>query len=226
MDNRELDPLLRQTLADHRLTGGEKQALGALLADLGSDPQRLAFCRHRAFALAREELADPQAVQVLGWLEEVLKLCQPHQPEVAQEEAHFSPGDACLQAIVRLLGQARRQIDVCVFTITDDRITHALLAAHRRGVPLRILTDNEKLLDAGSDINELSAAGIPVRVDHTPYHMHHKFAVFDNTWLLTGSYNWTRGAAANNEENLIVTTSRRLVPAFSEAFERLWRTLA
>lgn len=226
MDSHRLDAFLRQTLADHRLTGGERQAFRALLGELGDDEQRLAFCRHRAFALARAELADPQAVQILDWLEETLKVCQPSVATAAQEEAHFTPGDACLQTIVRLLGQARRQIDICVFTITDDRITQAVLAAHRRGVPIRIVTDNEKLLDAGSDIDELAGAGIPVRIDHTPYHMHHKFAVFDQARLLTGSYNWTRGAAANNEENLIVTTSPKLVRPFLETFERLWRTLA
>ncbi len=37
-------------------------------------------------------------------------------------------------------------------------------------------------------------------------HMHHKFALFDGGRLLTGSYNWTRGAAETNYENVIDTT--------------------
>jgi cardiolipin hydrolase len=40
--------------------------------------------------------------------------------------------------------------------------------------------------------------------------------------MLTGSYNWTRGAAQNNEENLILTNDRRLLTAFQGEFERLW----
>jgi phosphatidylserine/phosphatidylglycerophosphate/cardiolipin synthase-like enzyme len=53
--------------------------------------------------------------------------------------------------------------------------------------------------------------------------MHHKFAIFDQRLLVTGSYNWTRSAAERNRENLAVTDDRRLVAAFREEFERLWR---
>lgn len=108
-------------------------------------------------------------------------------------------------------------------TITDDRITGAILEAHRRGIAIRILTDNEKAFDPGSDITRLEHAGVPIRVDRTPYHMHHKFAIIDNELLLNGSYNWTRGAAENNEENFIITDDKRLLGPFRELFERLWK---
>jgi phosphatidylserine/phosphatidylglycerophosphate/cardiolipin synthase-like enzyme len=55
--------------------------------------------------------------------------------------------------------------------------------------------------------------------------MHHKFAVVDGKTFLTGSYNWTRGAARDNEENLVVTDDPRPVSSYSEAFERLWTRL-
>src|SRR5687768_14672455 len=119
--------------------------------------------------------------------------------------AFFSPGDACLNAILSAIAAAGSSLQICVFTISDDRIAQAILRAHRRGIQVRILTDNEKLFDQGSDIRQLAAAGIPVRVDETPNHMHHKFALLDNQTLLTGSYNWTRSAARYNHENLIVT---------------------
>jgi phosphatidylserine/phosphatidylglycerophosphate/cardiolipin synthase-like enzyme len=119
----------------------------------------------------------------------------------------------------------RNTADVCVFTITDDRISAELLACHRRGVAVRIITDDEKSGDAGSDVWRLQAAGIAVRFDRSPYHMHHKYAVFDATSVLTGSYNWTRAAAAENEENLIVTGDPRIVGAFAEHFGRTWGQL-
>jgi phosphatidylserine/phosphatidylglycerophosphate/cardiolipin synthase-like enzyme len=53
--------------------------------------------------------------------------------------------------------------------------------------------------------------------------MHHKFAIFDEEILLTGSYNWTRGASNNNQENLILSNDRRLLKAFRGEFERLWK---
>jgi mitochondrial cardiolipin hydrolase len=223
----ELEPILRRTLTDGRLSGSERQALAVLLDERRPDDQQLGVLRHRAFELACEQLQDPRAVQMLGWLHDVLKTLQ-RRPETAAtaSEAHFSPGDACFRRIVGLFQGARRSVDVCVFTITDDRISAAILDAHRRGVALRVLTDNEKEHDPGSDVERLRSAGVPLRVDRTPYHMHHKYAIFDGRLLLNGSYNWTRGAAENNEENLTVTDDRRLVQAFQAAFEKLWAGLA
>ena len=69
--------------------------------------------------------------------------------------AYFSPGDACLNQIVARFNGARSRADVCVFTITDNRITNAILKAQQRGVRLRIITDNDKAEDLGSDVQEL-----------------------------------------------------------------------
>ena len=52
--------------------------------------------------------------------------------------------------------------------------------------------------------------------------MHHKFAIFDGARLINGSYNWTRGAANVNYENLVDTGDPELIAAFSEEFKRLW----
>ena len=52
-------------------------------------------------------------------------------------------------------------------------------------------------------VDVLEQQGLPIRVDRSDYHMHHKYAVFDGKLLLTGSYNWTRSAARNNEENFV-----------------------
>ena len=39
---------------------------------------------------------------------------------------------------------------------------------------------------------------------------------------LMGSYNWTRGAAKNNEENFLITDDARLVKAYERELERIW----
>ena len=135
---------------------------------------------------------------------------------------HFSPGDACLHAIVQQIAAAQTTLDICVFTISDDRIADAIVACHRSRVRVRIVTDNEKVADLGSDIERFAKAGIAVKVDRTEAHMHHKFAVIDGKAVLTGSYNWTRSAALYNEENLLVTADVQAVDAYRRAFETLW----
>jgi len=139
--------------------------------------------------------------------------------------AYFSPGPDCLGCIVEHFRAAQRTVDVCVFTITDDRIAGTMLETHRRGVRVRIVTDNDKSGDLGSDIERLEAAGIATKIDRTPYHMHHKFAIFDGTRLVNGSYNWTRGAAEQNAENLIDTGDVGLLAAFQRQFDTLWARL-
>jgi phosphatidylserine/phosphatidylglycerophosphate/cardiolipin synthase-like enzyme len=227
MTPQQMDSILRRTLADGRLTGSEKQALEAVLEELGGDEQKLGVCRHQAFDLARDAVADPRARQVLEWLEDVVKLLHPGaSSSEGTADACFSPDGGCPARIAALFARARQKVEACVFTITDDRISDAIVVAHRRGVAIRIITDNDKAFDPGSDIDDLIAAGIPVRIDQTPYHMHHKFAIFDGSLLLNGSYNWTRSAAEHNHENFILSADRRLIAAFSQTFERLWKQLA
>jgi phosphatidylserine/phosphatidylglycerophosphate/cardiolipin synthase-like enzyme len=223
VDTTQFDVLLRQTLADRRLSRGERRVLSRVVEELRAGEHELAVLRSRAFEIARGELAGPHEKELLDWLEEALKALQPRGPSPAPaDEVFFSPGEHCTRKIVALLDSAARQVEVCVFTITDDRITNAILDAHGRGVGLRIVTDNDKAFDPGSDVERLRRAGVPLRIDQSEFHMHHKFALFDAATLLTGSFNWTRSAAQFNEENFLVTRSPRLVSAFAEQFERLW----
>ena len=229
MTPHEWDALLKQTLADAALSRKERQALDAALAGLGPDDAQRGLLRSRAFAVAREALGSVPPGEVLDWLEGVVKaLERPAAPAAGEVSvaAHFSPWDNCPAEIMRLIDRARRTADLCVFTITDDRIAEAVCKAHGRGVRVRVITDNHKAEDLGSDIADLCGRGIPVHFDPDEHHMHHKFAVFDDAVLLTGSYNWTRSAGRFNRENLLVTDDPRLVAAYRRAFERLWGELA
>jgi phosphatidylserine/phosphatidylglycerophosphate/cardiolipin synthase-like enzyme len=240
MNSEDLERFLHQSLADHRLSGGEKTALADWLAKNVVTDQARGLARHVAFEVARTAVADPAAAELVGWLEDVMKVLvpmgtpvahAPGSPQPGDDLAFFAPGERCLQHIVHRFGQCRRTAELCVFTITDDRITRAILDAHRRGAKVRVISDNEKCHDPGSDIHKLRDAGIPVKTDDAPAgrsdpgingHMHHKFAIFDGTRLLNGSYNWTRGAADMNYENVVDTADAKLVAAFAAEFERLW----
>jgi mitochondrial cardiolipin hydrolase len=227
MNTNELDALLAKSLADHKVSGGERQELLAFaLKQIDSDQDRH-VARSRVFVIARDAATDEGARHVLTWVEDVLKALTPvgQAPVGEPSAAFFSPGETCLAQIVHRFSTARRSADVCVFTITDDRITRALLDAHRRGVRVRVITDNEKAFDRGSDIEQIVAAKVPLRVDQTPFHMHHKYAIFDGARLLNGSYNWTRGAAHDNEENITDTGDPRLIAAFQKHFDGLWEKL-
>ncbi len=225
MTPQQMREFLEQSLEDRRLSRGEKVALGQHLKEADADSQQLAHFQSLAFSLAKDAIDATNGTMIVEWLEELVKVLQPSAVDGKEDlaEAWFSPHSDCPQRIRSLLAQAKRTVDICVFTITDDQLTSAVLDAHRRGVRIRIITDDDKSADLGSDAERFLQAGIELRVDRSPYHMHHKFAVFDDAVLLNGSYNWTRGAAANNEENFIVTSNSRLIALFSKTFEDLWK---
>ena len=231
MKDHEVKTLLQATLEDFQLSRKERGEIRDLLVEIRGDEQKRALYRSMAFDAAREALAKADAgqrFQALEWLEDTVKALYPTEnlPGAGKAEAaaaFFSPDDNCAGKIIDLFAQARSTVDVCVFTITDNRIAEAMEKAHRRRVQVRVISDDEKSMDAGSDIDRFERAGIPVRVDRSEHHMHHKFAIFDKSKLLTGSYNWTRSAALNNEENFLITTDGGLLKAFTREFDKLWR---
>jgi phosphatidylserine/phosphatidylglycerophosphate/cardiolipin synthase-like enzyme len=220
----ELEKAFFETFGGRLLSGQHKQALKKLLQDTNPDEHKKALLRSCIFDWVASELKEANSQQLLSWLEEANKLLAATRPTVT-EQVYFSPGEACLEAITNHMQQAVHTIDICVFTISDNRITGQIIASHQAGKRVQIITDNEKLYDTGSDIKQLADAGIPVMIDRTSNHMHHKFAIIDSRLVLTGSYNWTRSAAAYNHENILVTSNRQVVDSFEKEFSRLWQEL-
>lgn len=227
MDFARLDQTLRDSIADAQLDNEEKFELRELGAGLAAD--RVRYLRNRAFDMSRElMLAEPaRTLEALRWLEQVVKTLDVVAAAPATvSSAYFAPGDACLRKLRELCRGARRSLDICVYTISDDRLAEEIVACHRRGIAVRVLSDNDKKFDQGSDVLRLRELGVPVRIDDSPFHMHHKFAVFDGRVLANGSFNWTRSATASNEENLVVTDDANLLRCFAGQFESLWRKFA
>ena len=219
-----LDRSLRESAQDFTLDAGEKLELRELGQQL--DAGRIRFLRNRAFDIARDAMrGEPVAtLEVLRWLEQVVKtLDAADQAAPVVSSAYFSPGDTCLRRLCDLMRGCRDTLDICVFTIADDRLTEAILDCHARGVQVRVVSDNDKQHDSGSDIDRLRAQGVQVRVDDAPSHMHHKFALFDGRVLANGSFNWTRSATRDNDENLVVSDDANLVRVFGLQFGKLWQ---
>ena len=217
---------LLATADDQVLSRGERRALRALLADDPVTDSDRAALRRELVSMVGQRLTNPRDRPLLNWLGDVLALLDPSDaPAPSQAKAWFGPDDGLADVLVTSLAAARESIDAAVFTITDDRVAETLLARHRAGVRVRILTDDDKSWDKGSDTRRLCRAGVPVVMDSTPHHFHHKFVVLDGRRLLNGSYNWTRSGDRHNHENLTLTTDPRLVGEFMRAFETMWTEL-
>ena len=224
MTPQQIQALITQSFTLQPLSRAEKTSIAEQIAAGVPDAAELSVLRSQLFRQAESAINAQNMNEILRWLEDMMRLLERFDETQSSGtvEAWFSPKADCPGRIRSFLAQAKSTVDICVFTITDDRLTSAVLEAHGRGVRIRIITDNDKAADLGSDADRFLEAGIQLQVDRTPYHMHHKFAVVDRSLLLNGSYNWTRGAAESNEENFIITDDKKLVSAFSKAFEKLW----
>ena len=222
---RQINELLRDSLNDSSVSRSERRELKGILPLIQGDRTALAKARQFAFTLATEKIQETGNHKAMEWLEDVVKLLYSNEMRV-KASSYFSPGKDCLNRICRFICETEKKIDICVFTITDDRITRKIEEALRKGIHIRIISDNTKSEDRGSDLDRLEGMGIKCRFDKTSAHMHHKFAISDNDHLLNGSYNWTKSASTENNENILVSNNAKLVRSFQNEFNRLWNSLS
>lgn len=145
-------------------------------------------------------------------------------------KAFFSPDGGITKAVSEQLRGARRTIDVAVYVLSAPSLATDLIAAHKRGVKVRVLLD-ERMSWRWSQAGELREHGVNVgtimvprkRGDRSDPHFHHKFAVIDGKRVLTGSFNWTVMAEERNHEGLVVIEDEDLATRYTDVFEEALR---
>ncbi|MBS0001024.1 MAG: DUF1669 domain-containing protein [Cyclobacteriaceae bacterium] len=157
-----------------------------------------------------------------SWLGQMLEKINLLDSVHAGNDAFFSHHDDIREFVIKALKSATKDLKICMFTISDDPIAETVAGCHRQGINVRIITDDGKIFDKGSDIYSLYRMGIKIKMDTFRSLMHHKFVIIDNYKLLTGSYNWTRTGSDVNNENVLITTNNRIVKAYKNEFKRLW----
>jgi len=136
----------------------------------------------------------------------------------------FTPQDDAEGMIVAAINGAKRQILVQAFNFTSRKLAHALIAAKRRGVDVRVTADRAQTFSGESSrIPDLAAAGIPVRLEIRYQNAHNKVMVIDaglpDSAVVTGSYNWTYAAQRANAENVLIL---RRNPQVARAYAENW----
>jgi len=128
----------------------------------------------------------------------------------AEIRVYFSPRGGCLAAVVEAVDGAKLSIDVQAYSFTHPAIGAALIAAHKRGVTVRVILDAGQKIDAHSQRSAVAAAGIPVWIDARHAIAHNKIMIVDGQSVVTGSFNFSRQAEEANAENLLVIHNTEL----------------
>ncbi len=130
-------------------------------------------------------------------------------------------------AICQELEKATSSIYVAVAWFTDPILFRILEQKLKESVQIRIfLVDDE--INFGSYGLDFSKLENSTNATHAAkIHkiaetlMHHKFCIIDKKVVLTGSYNWTKKAATQNRENLVIIEELEYVKPYLEEFEFL-----
>jgi phosphatidylserine/phosphatidylglycerophosphate/cardiolipin synthase-like enzyme len=142
----------------------------------------------------------------------------------ADVEVLYAPRDAPLDRLVALYQQAKHYIYVSVYGLTSPRAVEALVAAKKRGVDVRILTDQERTLDAKqyTALQTLRLAAIPIRINQHEGLMHLKEVVIDDEITTSGSMNHTTSGNSYNDERMDIITDRAISMRACEHFLLMW----
>ncbi len=118
------------------------------------------------------------------------------------------------------IDNARLSVDAAVYDLNLWSIRDALIAAHRRGVSVRLVTESDNMDE--QEVQEVKQAGIEVLGDRHESLMHDKFVVIDRSQVWTGSMNFTIGGGYLDNNNLIRLQSSKLAQAYTHEFEQMF----
>ncbi|HAH78979.1 MAG TPA: hypothetical protein DCL64_05615 [Ruminococcaceae bacterium] len=144
----------------------------------------------------------------------------------AQNVQYYFPraGQKAQPRLVEVIDSARKDLDVAIYSFTDQGTAEAIERAKRRGVAVRIITDRQQSAGQYQKVllNRLAADKIPVKVDSHSGIMHLKVTVADGKVATTGSFNYTKSAENANDEVFVVLRDEKVAQDFEAEFTRMW----
>ncbi len=124
------------------------------------------------------------------------------------------------EVLAQAINNAKVSVDMAMYNLSLDSIGDALLAAHERGVRVRLVMESESM--DGDLPQDLMDAGIPIVGDGKQGLMHNKFTIIDGEEVWMGSLNLTTSNTYNDFNNLVRFRSKRMVQNYTKEFEEMF----
>lgn len=127
------------------------------------------------------------------------------------------------EELIEVINNTKEELNIAIYNLDNDNIVDAISAAAERGVSIRIIADGENTenKDSKEIFDELEALNIPIKIN-TDEKMHIKLTISDNQIVVTGSFNYTKDSAEDNEEVLLTVSDSDLASSMKETFNEMW----
>lgn len=146
--------------------------------------------------------------------------CNKHSSVPEGWQVYFSPRGGATEAVVDALDHATNTVLVQAYSFTSAPIAKALVEAHRRGINVQVILDKSQRTEKYSEADFIKHAGIPCFIDDQHAIAHNKIMIMDDQLVLTGSFNFTKGAEEKNAENLLVIHDPVLARIYTENWQK------
>lgn len=135
----------------------------------------------------------------------------------------FSPEGSARELVLKVIGSAHKSIQMIGYSFQAPDITQALVAAHQRGVDVRVVVDKRRNQGKVSQaaINYAATHGVQMRIDGHYHIQHDKTIIVDGQTVETGSFNYAPSAETQNSENVVVL---RHMPDVARQFIMHWQS--
>jgi len=143
-------------------------------------------------------------------------------------DLNIPPGQSFATRLIKLENAETQKIDVAMYRITQQSHGDALIAAFRRGVPVRYIGEAREYrlvsrLWVSFNMDRIYAAGIPMRVRAHEGNNHQKLVLlYGQGMSVFGSSNFTAPSDNSQLENNYFTTKAWMFQWLQDQYERQW----
>jgi len=138
----------------------------------------------------------------------------------AEIELYFSPNGGAAAAVVKEIDAAKTSVHVLAYSISEDRITRALVRAKTRGLDVVLIVDPGQQRATYSTAPKIKHSGVTTLVDRAHALMHNKTLIIDAAVVVTGSMNLTTSGDRQNAENTIVLRNTDAAAIYEDDFQK------
>ena len=145
-------------------------------------------------------------------------------------EVLFSPDDIVVSRLTQLITEAQQNISFLVYSFASTDLGTSIRAKAAEGIVIGGVLEfdpvNPNQVDPNpnlvEELNLFRQAELNVLLDRNPEVLNHKIMIIDGKIVVIGSYDFTKRAEIENDENVLIIHNEIIAQKFMEEFERVF----